>query len=274
MTTIFPLRAAGRARGVFGRVGASTQPLRVFDSGGLKLRFPNSAADRCEAVLVNTGGGMAGGDHAAIDLALEAGAEVLATTQSAEKIYRAEGRVTRIEARLTLAPGARLSWLPQETILFDHAQLARRLEADVALDASLLLIESLVFGRLAMGEEGEGIGVSDQWRIRRDGRLVFAEALRLGEASRALKRSAVGRGARAGASFLFMAPNAEASLDKVRDTLNAVAARDGAPLEAGASALDGFLLARALSADPVRLRAAVVDVMMTLTGRRPPRVWQ
>jgi urease accessory protein len=273
MTANYPLRAMGRARAVFARIGATTAPARVFDSGGLKLRFPRSSGP-CEAVLVNTGGGMAGGDQAAVDLVLEAGAEVLATTQSAEKIYRAEGRPTRIETRLTLSPGASLIWAPQETILFDHAHLVRRLEADVAGDASLLLIESLVFGRVAMGEEGQGIAVGDHWRIRRDGKLAFAEALRLQGASTALGRPAVGRGARAGASFLFMAPNAEASLEKVRESLVAVAVRDGAPLEAGASALDGFLMARALSPDPARLRAAVVAVMMTLTGRRPPRVWQ
>jgi urease accessory protein len=224
--------------------------------------------------LVNTGGGMAGGDRAAIALTLEARADVLATTQSAEKIYRAEDEAARVETRLTLGPGARLAWAPQETILFDHARLERRLEADIAEDAWLLLIESVVFGRLAMGEAAIDAALRDRWRIRRAGKLVFAEEMRFEAAAAALGRPAVGRGARAIASFLFMAPDAEASVDTIRAALEETSAHPGASLEAAASALDGFVVARALTPDPVRLRASVVAVMMALRGRGPPRVWQ
>ncbi|HLJ69930.1 MAG TPA: urease accessory protein UreD, partial [Roseiarcus sp.] len=175
--------------------------------------------------------------------------------------------------RLSLAAGARLAWTPQETILFDKARLERRLDADIAEDAALLLIESVVFGRLAMGEDGIAASLSDRWRIRRGGRLVFAEELRIGDAAAALSRPAVGGGARAIASFLFMAPNAAAVLDKVRAALGE-ATGDGAAAEAGASALDGFIVGRAVAAEPVRLRALVLAVMMALTGRPAPRVWQ
>ncbi|HLW89833.1 MAG TPA: hypothetical protein VKS78_00840, partial [Roseiarcus sp.] len=68
------LRAKGVARAAFTRVGLKTRPMRVFEAGGLRLRFPN-APGFCEAVLVNTGGGMAGGDRATIDLALESDAD-------------------------------------------------------------------------------------------------------------------------------------------------------------------------------------------------------
>jgi urease accessory protein len=173
-----------------------------------------------------------------------------------------------------LAAGARLAWIPQETILFDRSRLDRRLEADIATDASLLLIESIVFGRLAMGEERIAASLRDHWRIRRGGRLVFADELRLDEAAEALSRPAIGRDARAVASFLFMAPEAAAHLDALRATFDEIAEKDGAPLEAGASALDGFLVGRALSRDPARLRALVLAVMMALTGRPAPRVWQ
>jgi urease accessory protein len=267
------LRARGEARAVFARIGAKSAPARVFEAGGLRLRFPHSAGP-CEAVLVNTGGGMAGGDRTAIDLTLEAGADVLATTQSAEKIYRSEGEAAQVVTRLTLAAGARLAWTPQETILFDRSRLERRLEADLSGDASLLLIEATVFGRLAMGEERILASLRDRWRIRRDGRLVFADELRLDDAAETLSQPAVGRNARAIASFLFMAPEAAAHLDALRTIFEEIVAADGATLEAGASALDGFIVGRALSPDPARLRALVVAVMMALSGRRAPRVWQ
>jgi urease accessory protein len=268
-----PLRARGEARAVFARIGARSEPARVFESGGLRLRFPN-AVGACEAVLVNTGGGMAGGDRAAVELTLESGADVLATTQSAEKIYRAESEAARVDTRLTLGLGARLAWLPQETILFDRARLERRLEADIAADASLLAIESVVFGRLAMGEAAIAANFRDRWRIRRGGRLAFAEEMRIDDAASALQRPAVGRGARAIASILFMAPNAEAALEQIRAAFDETCAGPGAPLEAGASALDGFVIARALSPDPARLRRCILAVMMALWGRAAPRVWQ
>jgi urease accessory protein len=271
--TILPLRARGEARALFARIGVATKPQRVFETGGLRLRFPN-ARGACEAVLVNTGGGMAGGDRATIALSLEGGAEVLATTQSAEKIYHAESEATQIDTQLTIGAGARLDWLPQETILFDHAYLMRRLDADVAIDATLLVIESVVFGRLASGEAQIAARLRDRWRIRRGGKLVFADELRIENAAAVLQRPAVGRGARAIASFLFMAPDAEAAVEKIRAVFESQSAGEGGPLEAGASALDGFVVARALSPDPGRLRRCILAVMMALRGAAAPRVWQ
>jgi urease accessory protein len=271
--TLAPLRARGEARAVFSRIGAATKPARVFEAGGLRLRFPN-AVGPCEGVLVNTGGGMAGGDRADIELALGEGADVVATTQSAEKIYRAEDEAAEVETRLTLGAGSRLSWLPQETILFDRAGLERRLDADVAPDATLFAIESVVFGRLASGEIEIAARFRDRWRIRRGGKLVFAEELRIDNAAAALKRPAVGAGARAIASFLLMAPDAEAALEKIRAAFEESAEGEDSPLEAGASLLDGFVIARALSRDPVRLRRCIIAVMMALRGSAAPRVWQ
>ena len=83
-------RARGEIHASFALAGARTEAARLFETGGLRLRFPRAAAE-CEAVVVNTGGGTAGGDHARIDFALAPGARVIATTQAAEKIYRAEG---------------------------------------------------------------------------------------------------------------------------------------------------------------------------------------
>ena len=266
------LRARGEARATFARVGASAEPARVFETGGLRLRFPR-ASGPCEAVLINTGGGMAGGDRADVAITLEAGAEVLFTTQSAEKIYRSDGETAKVEARVAIGVGARLEWLPQETILFQGARFTRRLAIDLATDASLFLVEAVTFGRIAMGEHSIDATIHDSWRIRRGGRLVFAEELRLDHASAALDQPAVGRGARAIASILIAAPDAQARLDKIRAALDEAREADDEPLEAGATAFDGLALARLVSPSPARLRAALVTVMMALRGRAAPRVW-
>src|ERR1700729_492303 len=124
-------RARAEARASFARVGARTEPERLFETGGLRWRFPRSS-NPCEAALVNTGGGVAGGDSYSVSLTLSEGAEVEAATPSAERIYRSDGPAATITTRLALAPGARLFWLPQETLMFEGARLERRLEIDTS----------------------------------------------------------------------------------------------------------------------------------------------
>jgi urease accessory protein len=189
-------RADAEARASFMRIGERTEPDRLFETGGLRWRFPRSSSP-CEVAIVNTGGGVAGGDSYRLSLALSEGAEVEATTPSAEKIYRSEGIPALIAMRLVLAPRARLFWLPQETLMFEGARLERKLEADMAGEAALVVAESLVFGRLAMGESRIEASLRDSWRVRRDGELVFADETRLKHAGAALDRQAVGAGARA-----------------------------------------------------------------------------
>jgi urease accessory protein len=262
-------RARAHARVTFARAGARTEPERIFETGGLRCRFPRSTAP-CEAVIVNTAGGVAGGDALRVEFSLKEGADVEATTTAAEKIYRSDGAPARIATQLTLAPQARLAWLPQETLLFDGAALERRLDIDLARDSSLLLVESLVFGRLAMGESHIDARLRDSWRLRRDGRLVFAEETRLDHAGAVLDRKAVGAGARAAAIIVVAAANIEARLPDLRAALET----ESGGVESGASAFEGLIVARLLSADPGRLRASLIASIVTLGGREPPRLWR
>jgi urease accessory protein len=272
-TAVGRQRARGEVRATFARAGARTEAAAVFETGGLRVRFPR-AGGQCEAVIVNTGGGMAGGDRMRTSLSLSPGARVLATTQSAEKIYRADGVPTEVDLRLRVEAGAALVWAPQETLLFEDARLSRRLEADVATDGSLLIVEAAVFGRLAHGEARIDASFRDDWRVRRDGRLVFADAVRLENAGASLDRPAVGGGARAIATLLYVDPLAPTQLDGLRAALDAVAQAPGEGLEAGASVVDGALIARMLSPAPGRVRAALIAALRVLRGQEAPRVWQ
>ncbi|HKI14104.1 MAG TPA: urease accessory protein UreD [Roseiarcus sp.] len=262
-----PQRADAEARASFARVGERTEPGRIFETGGLRWRFPRSSSP-CEAAIVNTGGGVAGGDSYRLSLELGENAEVETTTPSAEKIYRSDGQAACIATRLVVAPRARLFWLPQETLMFEGARLERRLDVDTAGEAVLVIAESFVFGRLAMGESRIDASMKDSWRIRRDGELVFADETRLNHAGAALDRRAVGAGARALSTIVAAAPNIKARLPGLRAALEA--AGDG--VEAGASAFDGLIVARLLSASPNRLRAALIASIVALGGRKP-RLW-
>ena len=262
------VRANGELRARFVRAVERTRVASLYEAGGLRLKFPR-AARSCEAIVVNTAGGIVGGDRAKMSFAASEGASVLLTTQSAEKIYRSDGATARVDVALTLASHAQMHWLPQETIFFDRARLCRRLEVDLASNASLTVLETLIFGRLGMGEVAETGMLADDWRVRRDGTLIFAEALRLGEDIReALDRSAGGGGARAIATLLHVSPTAERLVDGMRDIAS------GTEVDAGISAWNGLLVGRLASPSPSRLRACIVAVLTRLRGAPSPRVWQ
>src|SRR5471032_2166410 len=168
-------RATGHIALSVAAEGGVTRRQRVHEDGSLRVRFPNGAPETLEAVIVNTGGGMTGGDRFAIEIEVGEGASLIAGTAAAEKIYRSNGPDAEMTVRLDLAAGARLAWLPQETILFDSARLSRRIDIDLAQGASLLMTESVVLGRVAMGEAMKQGFFADRWRVRREGKLVFAD---------------------------------------------------------------------------------------------------
>ncbi|KFC64051.1 Urease accessory protein UreD [Bosea sp. LC85] len=266
------VRAHGGVRLRFARVGEVTRRLELAESGGYRARFPDTFSSTCEAVLINTGGGMAGGDAMRVDAVIETQAETVITTQAAEKIYRSQGDDTRIETRLSVAAGASLAWLPQESILFSGARLARNLTIDLATDARLVACESIVFGRIAMGETMQRGAVRDRWRIRRDGHLVFADELRLdGEVAATLERPAIAAGARAVATVVAAGPEHLAGLDELRALL--VEDPACATVEAGAGLASGLLVIRLLSRDAQALRRALVMLLRHVTGRALPRTW-
>lgn len=236
---------------------------RLYQQGCAKLLLPRHSPS--EAVFVNTAGGITGGDR--ISLLARAGADeaLTLTTQAAERIYRSSGATARVANDLTLGENARIDWLPQETILFDGASLERRLTVDMAASSRLLALESIVFGRAAHGEVITRLHLRDNWRIRRDGRLIHAEALRLDGMP---ATPATLSGIRASATLLLAAPDAEDLLDGARALLPA------APVEAGLSALPGLLIGRFLAPSSQSLRGALIPLIRHLRGGPPPRVWQ
>ena len=102
-------RALGVVRVAFARVGERSEAQRAFETGGLRLRYPN-AGRNCEAVIVNTGGGMAGGDRAEIDLAVGSPRPRDRDDPGGGKVYRADGAPTQSFVRIDVAAGAALTW--------------------------------------------------------------------------------------------------------------------------------------------------------------------
>jgi urease accessory protein len=233
----------------------------------LRVRFPSPETDALSAVLVNTAGGVAGGDRFSVAIEARAGSSCTLTTAAAEKIYRTHGPAAEIDVSLRLAAGAHLAWLPQETILFDRAKLARRIDIDLDERASLLLAEIVVFGRAAMDETMRGGAYSDRWRLRSGGRLVFAETLRLdGDIAGKLAQAAVTRGGTAVATVLI-APAGDEVVERVRA---AAASFTG---EVGISTWNGFAVGRFCAKDAAALRGDVMKVLTQIDARALPRLW-
>jgi urease accessory protein len=261
-------RAVGRVAFTVAAAAGVSRRARVHEAGSLRVRFPNAnSRNTLDAVIVNTAGGMTGGDSFNIDIGVGAGARLTVTTAAAEKIYRSLGPDTRVGVKLNVGRGGALAWLPQETILFDQVRLRRSIDVDLAGDASVLLAEAAVFGRSAMGEAVISGQFFDRWRVRVDGTLAFAETLRLdGAIARHLTQGAVASGGIATASVLKI-PGTDQDVAAVR------AVQERYSGEVGASAWNGLAVARLVAADGAALRHDLVTVLTALSTGPLPRLW-
>jgi urease accessory protein len=263
--------AAQRARGSL-RLSAADRDGRsvikgLYQSGSSKLLFPHRQTPYLEAVSLNTAGGVTGGDQYTLDIEAQPKTHVVLSTQAAERVYRAQpGEVGSVANTVRVGQGARLDWLPQETIIFDRAALTRSLKIDMASDATVLACETLVFGRQAMGETVQQVSLRDRIDLRVDGALAFTDRLRFdGDAHAHLARIGTANGAIAMATLIYAAPDASRQTKGLRAML---------PKTGGISALsDTVIVMRILAEDSYVLRQSVVPILAQLNQAALPRTW-
>lgn len=264
--------AANRAQGHLALTVAATPSgtvrRRVHEAGALRLRFPNNEPRApLEAVIINTAGGMTGGDRFDVDIKVGVGARLTVTTAAAEKIYRSLGPPTEITVKLDVGPNGTLGWLPQATIAFDQMRLRRTIDVTLARNASLLLAEATVFGRSAMGESIRDGDLFDRRRVRIDGTLVFAETIGLdGDIAQRLAERAVANAGVAIASVV-KAPAGDECAAAVRSIEDSFAG------EVGISAWNGLAVARLVAPDDVSLQRDLLRVLGALGVNPLPRLW-
>lgn len=262
-----PQRARGQGRLTAKPSTAGTRLDVLFQEGCAKIRLPKTFDGTMEAVLINTAGGLTGGDRIEWDLKAGIGTRLTVTTQACERAYKAKASTATVETRIDVGAGARVDWLPQETILFDRAALGRRLEVDLAEDATFLAVEAILLGRKAMGERVQTGLFRDRWRIRRAGRLIHAEeACLAGEVAALSGEPAVLAGACAFATVLFCGRAAEAHLEPLRRLLGGV---DGC-----VSHWQDKLIVRLIAPDGFALRKKLIPLISHLRGGAGvPKVW-
>jgi len=272
-------RSSGAVRVSYKQQGAHTVLDTLYQQGCYQARLPRNSEHRaCETILINTAGGLTDDDELCCQATWQASTTALLTTQAAERIYRSRGAVARIRTQLDVGDHAVACWLPQETIIYDSGRLDRCTEVDMAAGANLLAVESVVFGRTAMGEAAEDAYLLDRWRLRIGGKLVFADAILFDSASQGpllqhRQRRAIADGATAMATIVYVGPDKDRQLDKLRTVLQQC------QLAAAVSDLGALLVARMLAASGQQLRAAIVRVFTAandgagLPTFALPRVW-
>lgn len=237
-------------------------------SGAMKLVFPRTFRPDLETILVNTAGGITGGDRFSLDIHVEPGAALTLTTQASERAYRAQqGEIGQVTTTLKVAAEAQLNWLPQELILFNHAALHRRQTFELAPTAHLLMVEPIVFGRAAMNEVVHELDFHDRIQITRAGRPLYLDGIRFcGDAAAHLARSAIANGAAAMASVVLVRADAGSCLSQVRAVL---------PQSAGASLIaDDVLVIRLLAPDSFELRRSLIPILDYLSDNTLPISWR
>lgn len=263
------MQQRARGRGEIGakRVEGRSRIDVLFQEGAAKIRLPETFSEEMEAVIINTAGGLTGGDRMDWVVNAAPGTFVTATTQACEKIYKASFGTAEINTVITAGAGARIHWLPQETILYDNAALTRRLDVDLADDAEFIGVEAVLLGRTAMGETMEHGLFRDRWRIRREGQLVHAEDLKLdGKVGELTALAPVLGGQVAFATLVYVGPFCEAYLGPVRAVL-----KDSM---GGASAWADKLVVRISASDGLALRKKLIPVISILrAGAAVPKVW-
>jgi urease accessory protein len=268
-------RALGVGRIVLSGSEKGTRVMDIFQRAPIRIMFPRVAGGAVEeAVLINTAGGIAGGDRLQCEVTALANASIAVTSQAAEKVYRALGEPARATTKLKACRGAKLAWLPQETIIFNRGRLGRKTEIELSCGAELLALEWLVLGRAARGEEMAGGSISDSWHIRKDGRLVWADSFRVEEEMFPhLHRKALLSNCRAVATLVYFGPRPDAWLELVRDIAPSL------DCHCAATFVGGLVVIRFAAEESAALRCALRSVLQECGGElgsgpfRVPKMW-
>jgi urease accessory protein len=268
-------RAEGSGRIVLSGSDKGTRVMDVFQRSPIRIMFPKTADGAVqEAVLVNTAGGIAGGDRLETGVTALGNASIAVTSQAAEKVYRALDEPARITTRLKAYEVAKLAWLPQETIVFDRGRLRRETEIELSSTAELLALEWLVLGRTAHGEDMVGGHITDSWRVKKDDRLIWADSFRItDEIFPQLDRKVLLSNCRAVATLICFGPALAARLEFLREVVRSLECK------CGVTSVGGLIIVRFAAKVLYDLRLALQNFLeqfsRELGGRafRAPKMW-
>ena len=264
-----------------------TQLTRSSHEGPLRIqRVLKPEGPECPHIyLLHPPGGVVGGDRLRTHVALGAGAQVLLTTPAAQKLYRSPGARAEISNLLECGAGARLEWLPSETLAFSAAQALVTTRVELAPEAAFLGWEIACYGMPARGETFDAGRVVTRLELFRGETPLIIESFDLGQANASqgktepeLLGGAFALRGQPVVANLYAVPaqgQIETGLvDRVREAL-------GEPARGlcGVSSLQDLLVVRALGPNVEGIRASLIRAWTVLrpviVGRDAiaPRIW-
>ena len=268
-------RADGSGQIVVSGSEKGTSIMDVFQRSPIRIMFPRTGGSAMEeAVLINTAGGIAGGDRLEYSVTALANASMAVTSQAAEKVYRALDEPARVKTKLKASEAAKLAWLPQETIVFNWARLSRETEVELSSGAELLALEWLVLGRAAHGEEVVGGHITDSWRVKKDGRLIWADSFRVtDEMFQHLHRKALLSNFKAVGTLIYFGPYLDRRMEFLRETAPSLGCYRGA------TSVGGLIIVRFAANVSSDLKLVLRRFLQQFSGElgagpfRVPKMW-
>jgi urease accessory protein len=264
-------RVKGKAAISYKYNGSKTCLDKLYQHGSAKIRLPKKYDEFSEAVLINTAGGLTGGDQLDWNVKLDANTKAVLTTQACEKSYKASSGTAQVSTHISVGNEAICHWLPQETILYEGSSLSRTLNIELEANSRLIAMEAVMLGREAMGENVKACYFKDRWRIVRDGRILFADDVKLeGDIEKLASQNALMAGHKAFATLVYCGPEDDDHLNLIATELQTIIKNTAMAL----SAFEGKIVARFLSCDTYQLRASLSPILKKLSGNDLPRVWR
>jgi urease accessory protein len=268
-------RAEGSARLILSGSETGTRIVDLFQQSPIRIMFPRTGGGAIEeAVLANTAGGIAGGDRLDCSVTALANASIAVTSQAAEKVYQALDQPAHVTTKLIACEAAKLVWLPQETIVFDWGRLRRETEIELSSGAELLALEWLVLGRAAHGEEMVGGNITDSWRVKKDGRLIWADSFRAtDEIFPHLHRKALLSNYKAVGTLIYFGPYLDTRLELLREIAPSL------ECHSAATSVGGLIIVRLAATVSSDLRLGLRSLLQRFSREigpgpfRVPKMW-
>ena len=260
-------RAKGKLKISFINSDEETSIYDLHQSGALKVLIPKAKSKHAEAVLINTGGGIVGGDSLSIEVKSYDNTNTWITTQASEKVYKSNGELSLLDTKINLGDDSVLFWCPKETILFNNSKLKRNLDFNIKSSSKLLVIENIVFGRLASGELNADCYFFDQWRIKRDEKLIFAENFLFEDKKSMYRNTNLGE-YRSLMNIMYISNDAKNYLNKMRNIIS------NGNLFGEASHWNDFIYLRALARNPIEFIKFIEEILILFVGEKSkiPRI--
>ena len=252
-------RAIGKLEISFLNTDEETSICDLHQSGSLKVLIPKAKSTYAEAVLINTGGGIVGGDYLSVEVNAFNETKTWVTTQASEKVYRSDGELSHLKSRINIGNNSTLFWCPKETILFNNSKFKRNLEFNIKTSSKLFIVENVVFGRLASGELDADCFFFDQWRIKRDEKLIFAENF-LFENKKSMYRKTNLGDYRSLLNIVYVSKDSNNYLNKMRNIISA------GNIFGEASCWNDFIYLRALANNTVEFKKTIEEILILLVG--------